>query len=51
VTGKLRNNHFLSPTKLVVLTFGDLNNHESLVKENVIPLYPGDIVEPKGASE
>ena len=27
---KLRNNYFVSPTKLVVPTFGDLNNHESL---------------------
>jgi len=50
-TRKLRNNYFISPTKLVVLTFGDLNDHESLIKENVIPPYPGNIVEPKEAGK
>ena len=48
-TRNLRNNHFVSPTKLDVLTFGDLNNHESFVKENVITPYPGNIFEPKEA--
>lgn len=47
VNRKLRNNYFVSPTRLVVLTFGDFNNHESLVKEDVIAPYPGDVVEPK----
>ena len=42
---KLRNKYFFSPTKLVVLTFGDLNNHEYLVTEKAIPSYPEDIVE------
>ena len=37
---KLRNNYFFSPARLVVLTFGDLNNHEYLVKENAIPSCP-----------
>ena len=50
-TRVLRNNYLVSPTKLVVLTFGDFNNHESLVKENVISPYPGDIVEPKEAGK
>ena len=50
-TRKLRNNYFVSPTKLDVLTFGDLNNHESFVKENVITPYPGNIVEPKEAGK
>ena len=35
---KLINNYFVSSTKLDILTFGDLNNHESLVKENVLIL-------------
>jgi len=34
-----------------VLTFGDLNNHKSLVKENVITPYPENIVEPKEAGK
>ena len=46
----VRENRGVSPT-LVVLTFGEFNNHESLVKENGIPPYPGDIVEPKEASK
>ena len=46
-TRKLRNNYFVSSTKLYVFTFGDFNNHESLVKENVITPYPGNIVELK----
>ena len=50
-TRKLRNNYFVSSTKLDVLTFGDLNNHESLVKENVITPFPGNIVEPKEAGK
>ena len=29
----LRNNYFTSPKKLVVLTFGDFDNHESVLKE------------------
>ena len=50
-TRKLRNDSFVSSTKLDVLTFGDLNNHESLVKEDVITPYPGNIVEPKEAGK
>ena len=46
-TRKLRNNYFVSPTKLDVLTFRDSNNHEFFAKENVI--YPGNIVGPKEA--
>ena len=46
LTRELRNTYFFSPTKLVVLTFEDLNNHEYL-----IPSYPGDIVEPKEAGK
>ena len=38
-TRKLINDYFVSSTKLDVLTFGDVNNHESLLKENVIELY------------
>ena len=33
-TRKLRNNHFVFPSKLVILTFGDFNNHEFLTNEN-----------------
>ena len=48
-TRKLRNNYFVSSTKLDVLTFGDFHNNESLVKENVIAPYPANIIEPKEA--
>ena len=44
-TRKLRNNCFVSSTKLDVLTFGDFYNHEFLAKENVITPYPGNIIE------
>jgi len=50
-TRKLRNNYFISATKLVVLTFGNFNDHKTLIKENVIPPYPGNIVEPKEAGK
>ena len=40
-----------NPWNLEVLTFGDLNNHKSLVKENVITSYPENIVEPKEADK
>ena len=45
------NSYFVCSTKLDVLTFGDLNDHESLVKENVITPYPGNLVEPKEAGK
>ena len=50
-TMNLRNNYFASPTKLDVPTFGDFDNHESVIKGNVVPSYPGDIVKPKEASK
>ena len=50
-TRRNRNNYFVSSTKLDVLTFGDFNNHESFVKENVITAYPGNIVEPKDSGK
>ena len=43
---KLRNNDFVSPAKLVVLTFKNFNNHEPFVKENIIPPYPRNVVKP-----
>ena len=50
-TRKLKNNYFVSPTKVDVLTFGELNDHESFVKENLITPYPGNIIEPKEAGK
>ena len=50
-TRKLRNNYFVSQTKLDVLTFEELNDHESFVKENLITPYPGNIIEPKEAGK
>ena len=34
-------------TKLVVLAFENLNDHETLIKENIIPPNYGDIIKPK----
>ena len=38
---------FIALTKLVVLAFENLNDHETLMKENIIPPNYGDLVKPK----
>ena len=38
---------FIALTKLVVLAFENLNDHETLMKENIIPPNYGDLIKPK----
>ena len=38
---------FIALTKLVVLAFENLNDHETLMKENIIPPNYGDLMKPK----
>ena len=42
-----RKNHLIALTELVVLTFENLDDHETLVKENIIPPNSGDIIKSK----
>ena len=38
---------FIALTKLVVLAFKNLNDHETLTKENITPANYGDLIKPK----
>ena len=38
---------FIALTKLVVLAFENLNDHENLMKNDIIPPNYGDLIKPK----
>ena len=42
-----KSRRLIALTKLVVLAFENLNDHETLMKENIIPPYYGDLMKPK----
>ena len=44
---KKKSLRLIALTKLVVLAFENLNDHETLMKENIIPPNYGDLMKPK----
>ena len=46
-----RKHHLIAHTELVVLAFQNRDDHETLMKENIISPNSGGIIKPKKASE